>query len=111
MQKAAERIDLFQPCTVIMAPTKGQVPESVLKKRKRDEDWAAKKAAALADSKKHRKSNRKDIFKRAEQYVKEYRDQVRQCLWLVQERLAWSLLDDCSVTKRLIIRAFIQSSK
>lgn len=60
-----------------MAPTKGQVPESVLKKRKRDEDWAAKKAAAVADKKKHSKSNRKDIFKRAEQYVKEYRDKVK----------------------------------
>lgn len=60
-----------------MAPTKGQVPESILKKRKRDEDWAAKKAATLADTKKHRKSSRKDIFKRAEQYVKEYRDQVQ----------------------------------
>lgn len=59
-----------------MAPTKGQVPESILKKRKRDEDWAAKKAAAVADTKKKSKASRKDIFKRAEKYVKEYRDQV-----------------------------------
>ncbi len=59
-----------------MAPAKGQVPESILKKRKRDEDWAAKKAATNAETRKHRKSSRKDVFKRAEQYVKEYRDQV-----------------------------------
>ena len=56
------------------APT---VPESVLKRRKRDEDWAAKKAAAATDAKKKARDQRKDIFKRAESYVKEYRDQVR----------------------------------
>ena len=56
------------------APT---VPESVLKRRKRDEDWAAKKAATATDAKKKARDSRKDIFKRAESYVKEYRDQVR----------------------------------
>ena len=55
----------------------GGVPESVLKKRKRDEDWATKKAAAVTEAKKKSKDKRKDIFKRAENYVKEYRDQVR----------------------------------
>lgn len=64
----------------IMAPpkskAKGQVPETILKKRKRDEEWATKKAALVAETKKKSKANRKDIFKRAEQYVKEYRDQV-----------------------------------
>ena len=59
-----------------MATGKGQVPETVLKKRKRNEDWAAKKAAAVVDAKKKSKTTRKEIFKRAEQYVKEYRDQV-----------------------------------
>ena len=53
------------------------VPESVLKRRKRDEDWAAKKAAAATDSRKKARDQRKEIFKRAETYVKEYRDQVR----------------------------------
>ena len=53
------------------------VPESVLKRRKRDEDWAAKKAAAATDAKKKARDQRKEIFKRAESYVKEYRDQVR----------------------------------
>ena len=56
------------------APT---VPESVLKRRKRDEDWAAKKAAAATDGKKKARDQRREVFKRAERYVKEYRDQVR----------------------------------
>lgn len=56
-----------------MAP---RVPESVLKKRKRDEEWAAKKAGEASAAKAAAKAKRKDIFKRAEKYVKEYRDQV-----------------------------------
>lgn len=56
--------------------TKGAVPESLLKKRKRDEEWAAKRAANSEAAKKKAKGGRKDIFKRAEAYVKEYRDQV-----------------------------------
>lgn len=54
----------------------GTVPETVLKKRKRDEEWATKKAAQQADAKKKAKESRKEIFKRAEQYVKEYRAKV-----------------------------------
>ncbi len=86
-QRAAEGVvDLFNITLAGMAPKKGQVPESILKKRKRDEDWAAKKAAAVADRKKHSKTARKDIFKRAEQYVKEYRDQVsRGACWLFRQ--------------------------
>jgi len=53
----------------------GAVPESILKKRKRNDEWAVKKAAAADVAKKEAKSKRKVIFKRAEQYVKEYRDQ------------------------------------
>lgn len=53
------------------------VPETVLKKRKRDEDWAVKKAAEAAEAKKKAKTNRVEAFKRAEQYVQEYRQQVR----------------------------------
>jgi len=52
------------------------VPESVLKKRKRDEQWAAQKAAAAAEAKASGEKKREEIFKRAEKYVKEYRDQV-----------------------------------
>ncbi|RWW52184.1 hypothetical protein BHE74_00041406 [Ensete ventricosum] len=54
---------------------KAVVPESVLKKRKREEQWAlAKKQAADAKKKKDRE-NRKLIFTRAQQYAKEYESQ------------------------------------
>lgn len=53
------------------------IPETVLKKRKRDEAWLAAKAAAAAAGTKKNKETRKEIFKRAEKYVKEYREQVR----------------------------------
>ena len=54
----------------------GAVPETVLKKRKRDEEWATKKAAQQAEAKSKARASRKEIFKRAEQYVKEYREKV-----------------------------------
>jgi large subunit ribosomal protein L7e len=66
----------------------GKVPESVLKKRKRDEDWAAKKTAAALAAKKAAKDKRKTIFKRAEQYVKEYRDQEKDLIRLKREAKA-----------------------
>ena len=54
----------------------GTVPETVLKKRKRDEEWANKKTAAAAEAQKKARSSRKDILKRAESYVNEYRNKV-----------------------------------
>jgi|TARA_B110000003_G_scaffold273465_1_gene311257 hypothetical protein len=65
------------------------VPESVLKKRKRDEQWASQKAAAAAEAKKAGEKKREEIFKRAEKYVKEYRDQVRDA----SERCDWARWD------------------
>mmetsp|Transcript_21669 Transcript_21669/g.41372 ORF Transcript_21669/g.41372 Transcript_21669/m.41372 type:complete len:278 (+) Transcript_21669:105-938(+) len=53
-------------------PAKAAVPESVLKKRKRNEEWATVKAAEADAAKVKAKAARKDIFKRAEQYTKEY---------------------------------------
>ena len=52
------------------------VPESHLKKRKRDDDWANKKAATAAEAQKKARDSRKTIFKRAEAYTKEYRTKV-----------------------------------
>lgn len=53
------------------------VPESVLRKRKREEQWAAeKKEKSLAERKKSIES-RKLIFTRAKQYAEEYDAQVR----------------------------------
>ena len=64
------------------------VPETALKKRKRDEAWAAKKAAAAAEAKAHAEKNSKEIFKRAEKYVKEYRDQEADLVRLKRDASA-----------------------
>ena len=53
------------------------VPETALKKRRRDEEWAAARASAAAEARSKRAASRTDAFKRAESYVKEYRAQVR----------------------------------
>lgn len=47
------------------AQAKSVVPELLVKKRKRDEQWAAERAAAALESRKAAKTKRKDIFKRA----------------------------------------------
>merc|ERR1712188_317589 len=51
------------------------VPESLLKKRKTREKIVAERKAAEAAQKKKAKGQRKVIFKRAEKYVEEYRQQ------------------------------------
>lgn len=53
------------------------VSELLLKKRKRQEAWAAEKATAAAAQKKNALAARKTVFKRAEAYAKEYRAAVR----------------------------------
>eukprot|EP00850_Spirogloea_muscicola_P014027 SM000098S25107 [mRNA] locus=s98:272544:274240:- [translate_table: standard] len=66
------------------APPAG-VPESVLKKRKRDEQWAAARAEAAQAARAAAKRSRKVIFKRAEQYIKEYRQQEADLIRLKRE--------------------------
>ncbi|XP_020580335.1 60S ribosomal protein L7-4-like [Phalaenopsis equestris] len=64
------------------------IPESVLKKRKREEQWALEKKQKLDEKRKKNKENRKLIFKRAEQYnkdVKEYQKQERELIQLKRE--------------------------
>lgn len=53
-------------------------PESVLKKRKTQEQQAAARLQKAAGAKKARFAKRKDIFKRAEKYVAEYRFKERE---------------------------------
>merc|ERR1719201_617675 len=57
-----------------MAP----VPESVLKKRKRQEKWEEEKQAKAAAAQTAGEAKRKETFKRAEAYVAEYREQEKQ---------------------------------
>merc|ERR1712168_1581548 len=61
------------------------VPETILKRRKRQAAARAERQkAALADSA-ARKKKRADIFKRAEKYAKEYREVERENIRLVRE--------------------------
>lgn len=52
------------------------VPESVLKKQKRNEEWALAKKQEVEVLKKKNAANRKLIFNRAKQYSEEYEAQV-----------------------------------
>lgn len=52
------------------------IPESVLKKKKRDEQWALAKKQELEAAKKKSAENRKLIFSRAKLYTKEYEEQA-----------------------------------
>jgi large subunit ribosomal protein L7e len=61
------------------------VPESVLKKRRRADDWAAKRADAAAQKQLKVKSTRREVFKRAEAYAKEYRSQESDKIRLRRE--------------------------
>merc|ERR1711929_40326 len=69
-------------------PTNDQilVPETLLKKRKSQEKAREERTAELEKKKKAQKEKRGVIFKRAEKYVKEYRDQEREKIRL--QRLA-----------------------
>ncbi|KAJ1886334.1 60S ribosomal protein L7 [Kickxella alabastrina] len=60
-----------------MSSDKVLAPETVLKQRKNAEKSAVESAAAAATTKKERRQKRQVIFKRAEQYVKEYRQLER----------------------------------
>jgi large subunit ribosomal protein L7e len=55
-------------------------PQSVLLKRKCNETLAAAKAKKAAEGAKNRRVLRKEIFKRAEKYVKEYRTAERDVI-------------------------------
>ncbi|KAI8605386.1 60S ribosomal protein L7 [Dissophora ornata] len=66
-------------CRGVTTPTLEHVlvPETLLKKRKTQDKAAAEKRTADAAARKARKTQRKVIFKRADQYVREYRAKER----------------------------------
>ncbi|KAG9236616.1 ribosomal protein L30, ferredoxin-like fold domain-containing protein [Amylocarpus encephaloides] len=76
------------PAAQTSVPTVDQilVPETLLKKRKSQEKAREEKLAEVEKRKKAAKEKRGVIFKRAEKYVKEYRDQEREKIRL--QRLA-----------------------
>jgi large subunit ribosomal protein L7e len=61
------------------------VPELLAKKRKRDEQLVADKAASAIEARKTSRVARKDIFKRAETYAKEYVAQEKDLVRLKRE--------------------------
>ncbi|XP_022729854.1 60S ribosomal protein L7-4-like isoform X2 [Durio zibethinus] len=54
---------------------KAVIPESLLKRRKRNEEWELAKKQELEAAKKKKVENRKLIYTRAKQYAKEYEAQ------------------------------------
>jgi large subunit ribosomal protein L7e len=61
------------------------VPETILKRRKRQAENRAVRAKASVLAKRNRRVKRVDIFKRAEKYAKEYRDKERDEIRLRRE--------------------------
>merc|ERR1711962_999028 len=59
--------------------------ETILKRRKRQQEHRAARAANVIKDRVARRAKRVDIFKRAEKYVKEYRDAERDELRLTRE--------------------------
>merc|ERR1712137_1239828 len=62
----------FAWCRAVKMSTAKYVPESVLKKQKTQETLAAKSEAQRKANKIKRKQNRREIYKRAKNYAKEY---------------------------------------
>ena len=54
------------------------IPESVLKKRKRQEKWEEESKAKAAAAATAGAAKKQECFKRAEAYIKEYREQEQQ---------------------------------
>ncbi|KFY32402.1 hypothetical protein V493_00220 [Pseudogymnoascus sp. VKM F-4281 (FW-2241)] len=74
------------PSDNLSTPTQEQilVPETLLKKRKSQEKAREERSAELEKKKKAQKEKRGVIFKRAEKYVKEYRDAEREKIRLAR---------------------------
>ncbi|XP_011450773.1 60S ribosomal protein L7-like [Crassostrea angulata] len=62
-----------------------RVPETLLKKRKRNEELRAKFAKAKLENKQKQKEKRKIIFRRAEKYIKEYRAKERDDIRMARQ--------------------------
>merc|ERR1712213_275394 len=61
------------------------VPETILKRRKRQAENRAARAKAAIAEKQERRKKRVEIFKRAENYVKEYKNKERDEIRLARE--------------------------
>ncbi|KAK4250611.1 ribosomal protein L30, ferredoxin-like fold domain-containing protein [Corynascus novoguineensis] len=75
---------LTSTCRSVPTQNDVLVPETLLKKRKSQEKARAERAAEQEKQKKANKEKRGVIFKRAEKYVKEYRDAEREKIRLAR---------------------------
>jgi len=77
---------MTKPVVKSTVPTQDQilVPETLLKKRKSQEKAREQRTAEIEKRKKANKEKRSVIFKRAESYVKEYRDAEREKIRLTR---------------------------
>ncbi|KAI4335343.1 hypothetical protein L6164_013997 [Bauhinia variegata] len=81
------------------------VPESVLKKQKRSEEWALAKKQDLEAAKKASSEKRKLIYSRAKLYAKEYDEQQKELIRLKREaKLKGGFYVDPEVKLLFIIR-------
>ncbi|KAF6153511.1 hypothetical protein GIB67_027378 [Kingdonia uniflora] len=62
------------------------VKEIVLKKRKKNEEWAIRRREQMEQRKQLSKDNKKLVFKRAEDYIKEYRSKELDLVNMKQRR-------------------------
>jgi large subunit ribosomal protein L7e len=80
----AKKAEIAKPAPAKAATTPAvaatPVPETILKKRKSSEEILALRTKTKADKQKKLKIKRKTIFKRAEQYVNEYRAQEKSLI-------------------------------
>ncbi|KIV89913.1 60S ribosomal protein L7 [Exophiala mesophila] len=77
---------MTKPVVKSSVPTQDQVlvPETLLKKRKSQEKARAERSSAIEKRKADNKKKREVLFKRAESYVKEYRDAEREKIRLAR---------------------------
>ena len=67
---------------MLALPPQAPVPESVLKKRKRAEKWEAEAKANAASAQTNGDAKKADACKRAEDYIKTYREQEQSLVTL-----------------------------
>ncbi|KAL2493061.1 60S ribosomal protein L7-4 [Abeliophyllum distichum] len=80
-----DEVGLQRTLLVEMEKEGAIVPESVLKKQKRSEEWALVKKQELESAKKKKAEQRKLIFNKAKQYTKEYEQQEKELIQLKRE--------------------------
>ncbi|CAL9765787.1 unnamed protein product [Musa acuminata subsp. burmannicoides] len=86
------------------------VQETVLKKRKNNEEWVIKKRERLAERKKSKESL-KPAIKRPEEFVKEYRDKELDFVSMKQRLKLRKSSNDAIKSKLLLLLASMGESK